>query len=249
MKRLRKRSSGHDVEVGGWLTTYSDLVTNLLCLFVLLFSFATVDDEKFEQLAKSLQSSFLEMSDGAMYLENNGQALVSLIADYNAVGAQSSVVRNSEVSEEDMALEDFKESVRQTISELQLDEYVSIIDETEEVTLRFNSLILFDSGSAEIKDSGKEVLKQLGDFLAKLDSEILIQGHTDNLPINTPMFPSNWELSTKRATNVVKFLIDNCGVDPAKITPTGNAEFRPVAPNDTEENRQKNRRIDIVVKK
>ena len=248
MKRLRKRSSGHDVEVGGWLTTYSDLVTNLLCLFVLLFSFATVDDEKFEQLAKSLQSSFLEMSDGVMYLENNGQALVSLIADYNAVGAQSSVTSNAN-AEEDMTLEDFKTNVRETISDLQLDEYVSVIDETEEVTLRFNSLVLFDSGSAEIKDSGKEVLKKLGDFLARLDSEILIQGHTDNLPINTPLFPSNWELSTKRATNVVRYLIDNCGVDPAKITPTGNAEFRPVAPNDTEENRQKNRRIDIVVKK
>jgi len=248
MKRLRKRTGADEIETGGWLTTYSDLVTNLLCLFVLLFSFATIDDEKFEQFTRSLQSSFLEMSDGAIYVENNGHSLVSLIADYNAVGAQSSVTSNAN-AEEDMTLEDFKTNVRETISDLQLDEYVSVIDETEEVTLRFNSLVLFDSGSAEIKDSGKEVLKKLGDFLARLDSEILIQGHTDNLPINTPLFPSNWELSTKRATNVVRYLIDNCGVDPAKITPTGNAEFRPVAPNDTEENRQKNRRIDIVVKK
>lgn len=246
MKRLRKRAGGSDVETGGWLTTYSDLVTNLLCLFVLLFSFATVDRAKFEQFARSMQSSYLEMSKGEIYTKNNGQALVSLIADYNAVGGQSSVTSNA-ASGEDMTLEEFKINVDKAISDLGLDEYISVIEETTEVTLRFNSLILFDSGKADIKSSGEEVLKKLGDFLAKLDNEILIQGHTDSLPINTPQFPSNWELSTKRATNVVKFLIANCGVDPAKVTPTGNAEFRPVAPNDTEANRQKNRRIDIVI--
>ena len=76
-----------------------------------------------------------------------------------------------------------------------------------------------------------------------------MQGHADDRPINTPEFPSNWELSTKRATNVVKFLIDECGVDPKNLTATGNAEFRPVAPNDSEYNRQKNRRIDIAIYK
>jgi chemotaxis protein MotB len=110
-------------------------------------------------------------------------------------------------------------------------------------------LILFDLGSADIKIDGRNVLKKLGVMLKNLDNEIVIQGHTDNIPINTEIYPTNWELSTKRATNVVLFLIDECGLDPTKLTASGNGEFRPIAPNNSEINRQKNRRIDIVIKK
>jgi len=89
----------------------------------------------------------------------------------------------------------------------------------------------------------------MGELLKELDSDAVVQGHTDNLPINTMLFPTNWELSTKRATNVVLFLIDECTLKPQKLTATGNGEFKPVAPNDTEVNRQKNRRIDVVIQK
>jgi chemotaxis protein MotB len=102
-------------------------------------------------------------------------------------------------------------------------------------------------GKADIKDSGKEVLDRLSTLLAELGNDILIQGHADDLPINTVLFPSNWELSTKRATNVVKYLVDFCNLPPEKLTATGNGEFRPIKPNDTPENRQENRRVDIVI--
>ena len=132
---------------------------------------------------------------------------------------------------------------------MELDDYVKVIDEKTHLTLRIDSVILFDLGKADIKDSGKEALQKIGELLKELDNGAVIQGHTDNLPINTLLFPTNWELSTKRATNVVLFLIAESGVDPTKLTATGNGEFRPIAPNDTEENRQKNRRIDIVIEK
>jgi chemotaxis protein MotB len=85
--------------------------------------------------------------------------------------------------------------------------------------------------------------------LIPLENEILIQGHTDNVPINTPLFPSNWELSTKRATNVVVYLIESLNLDPSKLTATGNGEYRPIGDNNTAEGRQKNRRIEIMILK
>jgi flagellar motor protein MotB len=102
---------------------------------------------------------------------------------------------------------------------------------------------------ADIRTDGKSVLQKLGTMLNLLDNDIVIQGHTDNLPINTDYFPTNWELSTKRATNVVLFLIDKCGLKGQRLTASGNGEFKPLAPNTSDANRQKNRRIDIVIKK
>jgi len=93
----------------------------------------------------------------------------------------------------------------------------------------------------------EEIIEKVGVILKSLDTEIIVQGHADDRPINTPVFPSNWELSTKRATNVVKFLIDKCGLEEKNLTAAGNAEFKPIAPNDSEYNMQKNRRIDIVI--
>jgi chemotaxis protein MotB len=110
-------------------------------------------------------------------------------------------------------------------------------------------VLLFDLGSADIKPYGVEVLLKLGKLLAELDNDIMIQGHTCDLPINTREFPSNWELSTRRATNVTKFFIEKCGLKPEKLGATGFAEFKPLKPNDSEANRQQNRRIDIVIDK
>jgi len=112
-----------------------------------------------------------------------------------------------------------------------------------------NSQVLFESGSAEILSEGKRTLDALGKSLIPLENEILIQGHTDNVPINTPLFPSNWELSTKRATNVVVYLIESLNLDPSKLTATGNGEYRPIGDNNTAEGRQKNRRIEIMILK
>ena len=146
-------------------------------------------------------------------------------------------------------MDEFIEEVREYIEDMELAEHVKVIEEEEQVILRIDSVILFDLGKADIKESGKDTLREVGKLLKEIDSEVVVQGHTDNLPINTTLFPTNWELSTKRATNVVLFLVDESDMDPLKLTATGNGEFRPIAPNDTPENRQKNRRVDIVVDK
>ena len=251
MRDRRKKSE----ESGGaaeWLLTYSDLVTLLLTFFVMLFSMASIDQQKFKEIAYSMRSSFLNISGGEKLLANPGEAILPIPygADSIDTGGNKSGSGDEDSSQlEDVKLQNVKAQVEGAIDKHKLSEYVNIIEEEQYLILRLDSVILFDLGKADIKESGKELLRELGGMLKELDNEITIEGHTDNLPINTTLFPSNWELSTKRATNVVLFLVENCGHNPEKLTAAGRGEYKPIMPNDSPENRQKNRRIDIVVNK
>lgn len=263
MASKRKRTEEASEGAPEWLLTYSDLVTLLLTFFIMLFSMATIDKQKFVEVANSLRSRFMNSSNGELLFENNGTDLISLFPENNNVGQENAEFNNDpdkkteqekqilQVAEQMKAekLKDVKKKIEEAIVKLELGQYVSLIEEKHMLILRIDSVILFDLGSADIKDSGKVILEKLGMMMKDLDNEIVIQGHTDNLPINTLLFPTNWELSTKRATNVVLFLIDRCKLNPVKLTATGNGEFKPIKPNDTEANRQKNRRIDIVIDK
>ncbi|NLI57408.1 MAG: OmpA family protein [Clostridium sp.] len=243
-----------------WMTTYSDMVTLLLCFFVLLYSMAVIDQQKFEQVAESLRSAFLS-SGGEMFDDNSGAKVIDIMNGSEGGDlSKSNIEDDKDLDEETLAgmieaqkkkekIDEFIEEVREYIEDMELAEHVKVIEEEEQVILRIDSVILFDLGKADIKESGKDTLREVGKLLKEIDSEVVVQGHTDNLPINTTLFPTNWELSTKRATNVVLFLVDESDMDPLKLTATGNGEFRPIAPNDTPENRQKNRRVDIVVDK
>ncbi|TYQ14900.1 UNVERIFIED_CONTAM: chemotaxis protein MotB [Acetivibrio alkalicellulosi] len=264
------RKKNHDVEeeqsegAPEWMVTYSDLVTLLLTFFILLFSMAVIDKDRFEQVASSLRSAFLSNSDGEMFDHNKGKEIISItdsiqssdliesnignITDINNEGRVTGGKEDDE-AEKTKGLEEFVREIKQYILDMELDEYVTVLDEKTQVILRIDSVILFDLGRADIKREGETTLKKIGELLNDFDAEVAVQGHTDNLPINTHLFPSNWELSTRRATNVVLFFVEESRVNPIRLTATGNGEFRPIAPNDNAKNRQKNRRIDIVIDK
>jgi chemotaxis protein MotB len=113
--------------------------------------------------------------------------------------------------------------------------------------VRFAEQVFFDLGEAALKPEALEVLKTLAGTLKTLPNPLRVEGHTDNWPISTARFPSNWELSVHRATNVVRFLIEEEGFDPNKLSVAGYSEYRPIRPNDTAEDRAMNRRVDIVI--
>jgi chemotaxis protein MotB len=255
MRKGRKSLSENEVPEGApeWMTTYSDLVTLLLTFFILLFSMASIDKTKFEQVAESLRTAFLSMSNGEIMYENNGKDVLSVSNGEDEEGKKddkdSEAVGKEDKEKKEKEMQDFQKELENLIISMDLGEYVKIIDEKYFVTLRVDSVILFDSGKANIKDSAREPLTKVGSLLRTLKRNMVVQGHTDTIPINTLLFPTNWELSTKRATNVVLFLVNDCKMDPTVLTATGNGEFRPIAPNDTEVNRAKNRRIDIVIEK
>ncbi len=259
-KRKEKGGSGG----GGapeWMTTYSDMVTLLLTFFVLLFSMATIDKQKFEEIANALRSSFVQKSSGDALRSNMGKSILTInfvnpddtgdrrVDKERYIETAEEIIVDDTEEIEDRQLEQAKEQLEKDVEELGIADLVEIVEEKNYLLIRLNSQVLFESGSAEILPEGEKTLDILGESLIPLDNEIMIQGHTDNVPINTPLFPSNWELSTKRATNVVVYLIDSLELDPSKFTATGNAEFKPIADNNTAKGRQKNRRIEIFILK
>ena len=229
-----------------WMLTYSDMVTLLLTFFIMLFSMASVDQQKFDQVASSFKQSFFNLGGGDLLTREKGSELIS-ITESNVNTENMTEEQIKKAMEEQ--LDEVGKEIAEAVESYGLTEFIGMVEDEEKLIIRFDSLILFDSGSADVKESGKESLLKIGQLLSELENDIEIHGHTDNLPINTYLYPSNWELSTRRATNVGKFLIDKCELDPARLTATGSGEYKPIADNATSEGRQKNRRMDIVIKK
>jgi len=193
-------------------------------------------DEQIKALKTELASKDLAITD----LKNEIRAL--------------STDRAKVLEEKEKAIAELKKTHDKLVVELSEEIKKGEIEVTQlrdKLTLQMVEKILFDSGSAEIKGSGKKVLDRVAEILKKVkDRQIRIEGHTDNKPIGPKIakkFPTNWELSTARATNVVRYLKEKGGIDPKYLSAVGFAEYKPIDTNDTEEGRAKNRRIEIVL--
>ena len=243
-----------------WMTTYSDMVTLLLTFFIMLFAMSTVDKARFTDVARSLSNSLLNLSTGESILDSSGKSIITVEfvnpSDKNLPQQNEKYIESAEEMVIDaqrqiyeMEMDIAKEEIRQAAVAQGIGNKVEIIEEKDFIIVRLESELFFDSGRADIRPEGYPVLDQLAEVLRNIDNEILVSGHTDNVPINTPLFKSNWELSTARATTVVRYFTETLGLDPVKFTATGNGEHRPLADNSTAEGRQRNRRIEIMIMK
>lgn len=254
-----------------WMATFSDLMNLLLCFFVLLFAMSTVDAEKFEQLAASLSDSFSIFSGGAQsigdgILISNGVSQLNDLDNYMNSMGQAAENSNTDdmIDTEDsekledyerhMEAEDLKESeqmaeiIQEILKEQNLDKEVDVDFTSQYVSLSLNGALLFDSGSATIKDNAHILLDKIGIILQKYSkSTIEIEGHTDNVPIHNSKFNSNNELSSARALSVFEYMIDTTTLDPAKVKHSGRGEYVPIADNSTPEGRARNRRVEIKI--
>lgn len=224
-----------------WMNTYGDMVTLLMCFFVLLFAFSSIDAQKFEAVMISFQGS-------AGVLEG-GKSLSEAPMIFDAMPESQT---SSEQVVEQNKLEALKEKVNEYISENQMQAEVDVQLENYGLIIRFKDNVLFDSGSAVIKTESYDILTFLGNLLNSeefVNEQIRVEGHTDNVPIRTAIYPTNWELSANRATNVVKFFIENGQMVPVRLSASGYGEYHPIATNDSSEGRAANRRVDIVVVK
>ncbi len=216
-----------------WLITYADMITLLMIFFIVMYSLSKIDVAKFKTLAESLAAVF---GAGGMILESPGPAVVP--------GSPPEQIKELV---EKAQLEKLKQRLENYIRENGLAAKVSVSTEERGIVLSFQDDVLFDLGSARLTDKAKEILGKVAPILVDTPNYIRIEGHTDNLPINTPRFPSNWELSAARATNVVQELIHNHGLPPHKLSAAAYGEYRPRVPNDSDYNRQLNRRVNIVI--
>ncbi len=143
---------------------------------------------------------------------------------------------------------DKNEELYKTLKEkFENDTSLSVVKENRGTIIRINDTMLFDEGSAIIKSEAKYTLKKITSELENLENPIIIEGHTDSTPIQTPLYPSNWELSTARATNIIKFLTENELIAPKRLSAVGYGEYMPISDNNTPSGRAKNRRVDIIV--
>ncbi len=225
------RKKSEDVEEGApqWVLTYGDMMSLLLTFFILIVSFSSIQETKYEQAAGSLRTAFgglPKMSGASRVLEN--------------------LNKNQQKAMEEM-IEEVQE-MKAAIAEKQMQEQIKVTLTEKGAHIVIADPLLFDLGKADLKSQAKDAL----DIVAALitgspNTEIIVEGHTDNWPISTSEFPSNWELSAARALAVVKYFALRKGFDPARFAATGYGEYRPLKPNDSPENRTKNRRVEIFV--
>ena len=214
-----------------WMATYSDMVTLLLCFFVLLFSFANLDVQKFKAIAVSMNGSLGVLDSGTSV---NMEPLVGSFP-------------NDSPTEENEEFKKLYEEMSDYIKENNLSASVTLRLDERGLLVRFMDDVLFDSGKADLTPKAREIINKVAEIIRKNDRNVRIEGHTDNIPISTYKFPSNWELSTARAVNVVKYLIEENGIEAKRLSASGYSDQHPVDDNNNSVGRQKNRRVDMVI--
>lgn len=233
----KNKNKQHDEENGeAWLLPYSDLMTLLLAVFIVLFAVSKIDVEKAAQMSEQFRDAMLNES--------------------AAEGSQAETTNAGEITDEELTeyleqeelenLEKLKAKIDQQLEEQGMTGSVTTSIDKRGLVISFNNAILFESGSAQLKEENISALLAIAKTINTLDNFIRVEGHTDNVPIHSDIYPSNWELSSSRAATVVRLFVDG-NVSPDKIVAVGYGENRPVADNTTESGRAKNRRIDIIV--
>jgi len=229
--------SGGD-EKRGWIVTYADLMTLLLVFFILLYSISSLNLEKFKRAIQSIQFSLGETHPrvGLVDLVNVPESKDQNFVIEDLTGLRS---REQEILS---SLHDFLEGQQNS-------ENILVHAKDGKIIIEMRGQVLFASGSAVFNDSAIPILDEIANIIqVYTEYNVNIKGHTDDVPILTPQFPSNWELSAIRATTVLKHLISK-GVNPFRLTATGYAELLPLVPNDTSKNRATNRRVEFVLEK
>ncbi len=233
-----------------WMTTYGDMVTLLLTFFILLFTFSSLDVQRFQEVMSAIQHSFMGRSGilvgSADPTAGEGERLDAAEATVEEI-ALSLGEREQTVLEMLHELEDTYEKVKTFLQEAGLEDDIQLRLEERGVVLELPERILFDSGQAVLKQEFLPTLSILVQLLTGLPNQIIVEGHTDNVPIQTFLYPSNWELSVARSVSVARYLVDEHGVNPRRLVATGYGEYHPIDTNETVEGRTRNRRVTLVI--
>jgi chemotaxis protein MotB len=248
--KRRERSSEDEGGGGSWMDTYGDLVTLLLCFFVLLFAFSSIDSAKWEFIVGAFSGSpviTIQVMDPVMAMEKP----ITLITTTSETAEE--IMENTKHEIQQQEYDDFFELYEKvsnyiTIHHMRAQIFVDF--EAFIIIVRFGDNIFFNSGDAAILPDSQPILDHLINLFeenAHLYRMISIEGHTDNRPIHTAKYASNWELSAFRALNALHYILDSERIEVTKISATGYGEYHPVATNDTVDGRASNRRVDFVV--
>ena len=245
-----------------WMNTFADLMNLLLCFFVMLFSMSSVNEEKFEKVIASFQSTFSILPGGGASI-GEGELIssgISQLENFDSYYNQQLSSQSDGQTEEEKDIteayeqqeleesEDMAQQLENALSQYGIQDDVEVDFNAEYVTLNMNGALLFDSASAELRDEAYPLVNKLGKILVTYDNNIIeVEGHTDNVPIHSSKYVDNNVLSMYRALAVANYLRDTTTLDPAYIKSSGRGEYVPIADNATPEGRARNRRVEIKI--
>lgn len=233
-----------------WMVTFADLMALLFALFVLLLSFAEVDSDSFKRNAGPMRDAF-GFGDKVLRTTSMPSVQVGEAGPGKAeLQARAPTVSTTEIVQFDRhmkAKRNFLWQFRRSLERELADSLIVLIDEGNRIVIRFPGTTSFLAGGDQLADGFAPTLTRIASILKATEGRILVSGHTDNVPISSARFRSNWDLSAARAVTVTHFLIRQAGVDSKRITVQGFADSRPLAENDTPENRSRNRRVEIAI--
>ncbi|SDS76008.1 chemotaxis protein MotB [Paenibacillaceae bacterium GAS479] len=262
MSKKRKHEEHEEHVDESWLIPYADLLTLLLALFIVLYSSSTVDAKKFEEMSKAFNIA-LSGGNGVLesYKSTDSQALVSdeQAKEESSKNQSESTQQQVSANNLDKAMQELMKKEQEDLEKLkrQVDQYIDSngLSTSLETKLNQSRLMitisdraLFPSGNATIKPEAEKLGKFISNILQKYPSyEVMVSGHTDNQPISNSEFRSNWDLSSMRAVRFMDVLLLNDKLDPKRFSAIGNGEYEPVATNDTDAGRAKNRRVEVSI--
>lgn len=232
---MRRRNNHDEHEnLERWLLTYADLITLLLAFFIMMYTFSKQDSERYEEVSSYLKSIF---SGGSGVLKKGSVS-----------GAQQLEMLKGRALTEGLK-EKLTNELNAITGDSELKNSIFIFTDERGVVIRIMDKAFFDEGKADIKADAKRALDKISYILRDIKNHIRIEGHTDNTPIRNVEFKSNWELSVRRATEVVRYFIEKGAISPERISATGYAEYRPLVENSTAENKALNRRVEIIIER
>lgn len=239
----RKKKHEEHVNHERWLVSYADFITLLFAFFVTMYASSRVDGTKMGYVVDSIQKAF-----GAIPLSEvsgGGNSVMPNVTSTSRPGVVSVSSGGAEKENVQKAAEEVKKALETDKSST--NQAVTVATNERGLVISIADKVFFDPGQATIREEVKPALDSIAKALLKVHNHIRIEGHTDNVPINTPQFPSNWELSTSRATAIIRHFLTKYPFDPKKLSAAGYGEYRPLVPNNAYSERIKNRRVDIVI--
>ncbi|MGD6833394.1 flagellar motor protein MotS [Sutcliffiella halmapala] len=239
---IRKRKSSKAPGAPLWMVTFSDLFMLVLVFFILLFSMSQIDLVKFKAVAESFkETNILDYYPSAVPFDHPTDFTVETESTNNKEEDQT----NPQESEQN--LEELLYEVQKFLNENDLEDVV-LANRTERgIVLVLEEKVLYETAEARILPTAYPFLDKVGTLLTKIPNLVKVEGHTDNRPISTEKFPSNWELSAARASSVIRYLVAEHDLDSERFVAVGYGDTRPIVPNTSSENFQKNRRVEIVI--
>ena len=244
MSRRKRRHEEYE-NTDRWLVSYADFITLLFAFFVVMYSMSSINEGKYRVLSDTMEEAFKTppKSPEPIQIGEERKTLKTVettVEEINLVGVRPGIKPQSR------QLERISNELQQNLAPLVDRKLVKITRDKLWVKVEMNNRILFASGSARLTERGYPILEELAEVVRNLPNHIDVEGHTDNRPIRTSIYPSNWELSAARAASVVHLFTRN-GVDPKRLSAIGYGQYRPVADNATAQGRRSNRRVVMVI--